>query len=296
MKSAETLLACCVVGLACFIGGQTVGTRRAALKLEADGTIVRPGSAAASNGRTSSGAASDAAAGTAELTTNAAQVLSHGEEVLVAAPPSPAGARRTAAAAGTVRSNAATDDVRRRLALGMAGTYLDELLLARDSAISRWPDRTTRPLRIHIGAEEALESWNPEFVPAVREAFEAWVAARLPVRFSFVMDSITADVHVRFVDHFANGISGKTVWSRDGAYWLLSGHIQLAVTHPKGGTVTAPQMRAIALHEVGHLLGLDHSRNEDNIMAARVRVRELSEADKATARLMYAVPAGSLKY
>jgi predicted Zn-dependent protease len=54
-------------------------------------------------------------------------------------------------------------------------------------------------------------------------------------------------------------------------------------------------MRAIALHEVGHLLGLDHTANPDNIMSARVRVRELSEADKATVRLVYAVEAGSLK-
>ena len=54
-------------------------------------------------------------------------------------------------------------------------------------------------------------------------------------------------------------------------------------------------MRAIALHEVGHLLGLDHAESSDDIMSARVRVRELSETDRATVRLLYAVPAGRAK-
>ena len=75
----------------------------------------------------------------------------------------------------------------------------------------------------------------------------------------------------------------------------MSSDIQLAVSHPGGGFVTPPQMRAIALHEVGHLLGLDHAESSDDIMSARVRVRELSESDRATVRLLYTVPAGSVK-
>jgi predicted Zn-dependent protease len=177
----------------------------------------------------------------------------------------------------------------------MEGTYIHEMLAVRDSAIARWPDRVTRPLRVHVRDSEELESWNPDFMPAVRDAFDTWVQAGIPVRFTFVRDSTTADIHVRFVSSFPTGISGKTVWSRDGFHWLLSSDIQLAVTHPNGGSITPPQMRAIALHEVGHLLGLDHTSDPDNIMSARIRVRELSEADRATVRLVYSVPAGSLK-
>lgn len=281
MKLAETVLACCVVGLACFIGGEAVGSRRA-VHDEAGGTIARRTAPVDSTADSAADRTTDATSPAVDGSAGGGMGR-HAEEVLVAGPTAP------------LRNSAVADAARRRIETGMRGTYIDELLAARDSAIARWPDRVTRPLRVFVRDGEALEAWNPDFLPAVRDAFDTWTQAGIPVHFTFVRDSATADISVHFVDAFTNGISGKTVWSRDGAHWLLSSDIQLAVTHPHGGTVTPPQMRAIALHEVGHLLGLDHSGNADDIMSARVRVRELSEADKATIRLVYAVPAGSVK-
>jgi hypothetical protein len=264
MKSAETLLVCCVVGLACFIAGQSIGSSTTTVHSEAGGAID---------------------ARTPPVVTWQESDASHSVEQLVSAPLLITPERPTMPAA----------DVRRHLSLAIEGTYLDEILLARDSALARWPDRTTRPLRVFVHEAESLAAWNPDFLPAVRDAFETWVQVGIPVRFTFVADAAGADVQVAFVDRFANGISGKTVWSRDGAYWLVSSTIDLAVTHPDGSTVTPPQMRAIALHEVGHLLGLDHTANPDDIMSARIRVRELSDADRATVRLLYSVPAGDVK-
>lgn len=263
MKATESLLACCVVGLACFIAGQSLGTP-ATVNSEADGAIEER---------------------VPQLRLDAPGDAQHGEELLVSAP----------LLITSDRPVMPTAAIRQRLLLGLDGTYLDEILFARDSALARWPERTTRPVRVFVQEAESLATWNPEFLPVVRDAFTSWVQVSIPVRFTFVADSTSADVRVSFVERFANGISGRTVWSRDGAYWLVSSDIELALSHPNGGAVTPPQMRAIALHEVGHLLGLDHTTEPDHIMSARVRVRELSESDQATVRLLYSVPAGVIK-
>lgn len=186
-------------------------------------------------------------------------------------------------------------ELQRRLQLGAAGTYIDQLLVARDSILTRWPDRLTAPLRVWIGDGGLLDGWDPTHPASVREAFGAWAATGIPLRFTFVRDSGDADVRVRFVPSFTEGISGRTIWSRDTASWLVAGDIDLSLRHPRGEPVTREQLHAIALHEIGHLLGLDHVDDPAHIMAPRVRARALSEGDVATVRLLYSVPAGSAR-
>ena len=76
---------------------------------------------------------------------------------------------------------------------------------------------------------------------------------------------------------------------------LVEANIVLAIHHRGGEPLDTSAVRAIALHEVGHLIGLDHTSDAANIMTPKVRVKELSDADIATARLLYALPAGKVK-
>jgi hypothetical protein len=185
--------------------------------------------------------------------------------------------------------------VRDQLRHSEGGTYIGEVIAAHDSALTRWPSRVGNPLRVWVQHAPNIDGWQSEFGAQVNTAFESWMAVGLPVRFEFVRDSARADVHVTWVDRFKEPISGKTLWGRDDRFWIVNADIILAVRHQNGDPLDAPQMRAIALHEVGHLLGLDHTADTGNIMAPRVRVRELSAADLATARLLYALPPGSLR-
>ncbi|MDQ6612049.1 MAG: matrixin family metalloprotease [Gemmatimonadota bacterium] len=268
MKVAEFTLSACVVALAAFIGLQVRDLRRIpaapALQATVDDAPGTVDSALASPSASSSG--------------NSYQRPSVIERSVMGSEPA-----------------LEPGELRRRLRQGGQGTYVDELLLTRDSSVARWPVRMTDPLRVWIDEPNALHDWSPEFPASVRDAFDTWTATGIPMRFTFIRDSASADVHIRFLPRFPSGISGKTLWSRNTGWWLVSGDIVLSLAHPGGGPVTALQMRAIALHEVGHLLGLDHTADPTNIMSARVRVRDLSDADRATIRLLYSVPAGSTR-
>lgn len=186
-------------------------------------------------------------------------------------------------------------EVRRKIEEGASGTYISDVLIEHDSALARWTDRVVEPLRVWVENDPALEGWNPEFEGQVRAAFEAWATVDIPMRFRFVRDSADAEVHVTWVERFHEPISGKTRWARDSRWWIVDGNITIALFHNTGPMLSATAIHAIALHEVGHLLGLDHSQDPDNIMTPRVRVKTLSDADRATMRLLYSLPPGAVR-
>ncbi|HEX5438069.1 MAG TPA: matrixin family metalloprotease [Gemmatimonadaceae bacterium] len=186
-------------------------------------------------------------------------------------------------------------DIRRRLSMGESGTYIDQILAERDSALARWPERVANPIRVWVASGQGLPDWDPDFASEVRAAFYEWSQLGIPVRFVFVVDSSAAEVHVNWIDHFSDPISGKTLWARDRNWWIISANITLALHHNGGEPLDAEAVKAIALHEVGHLLGLDHTTDTLDIMTPRVRVRDLAAADRATMRLLYSLPPGSIK-
>jgi hypothetical protein len=214
-------------------------------------------------------------------------------------------AARTSVASGGVVANPLTRraaereriraEVRQRLAERGSGTYISEMLAERDSALARWPDRTGHPLTIWIQPTSDVADWSDAYVTSVRNAVGDWDGLTLPVRFAIVADSARAEVHVTFIDQFEEAISGRTKWERDDNWWITDADIVLAVHHRNGPALDDDAMRALALHEIGHLLGLDHTEDATSIMAPRVRVRSLSNADRATVRLLYTLPPGGVR-
>jgi Matrixin len=191
--------------------------------------------------------------------------------------------------------------IRRELVRDGAGTYIGDVLAEGDSVLTRWPDRSADPLRIWIAPTSAVADWRAEYPQAVRGAFLEWLSADIPVRYAFLADSDSAEVRVRWVDRFQSdgqgqgGRIGSTQTVRDQFAWIVGGEITIAVHTVDGRPLDAELVRATAVHEVGHLFGLLHSRDTTNLMAPRSYVTHITGTDLATMRLLYRLPPGSVK-
>jgi len=185
-------------------------------------------------------------------------------------------------------------EIQHRLTSGEAGTYIREILLQRDDNNARWPDRQIEPLRVWIQPTSTLPDFRASYPVRAREAFERWMHAGVPVSYVFVVDSSRADIPVTWVDHFDMPITGRTRWTRDQHWWIVGSSIEIALHHQNGVALDPEAIHAIALHEIGHVIGLDHTMDERSIMAARVRVSQLSDRDEFTAQLVYSLPPGSV--
>jgi hypothetical protein len=156
------------------------------------------------------------------------------------------------------------------------------------STIRRWPDDGL-PVTVWIG-----ESGGPRWRAAARrriarDAFHAWTAAGVPERFMFVSDSANAMVHVLWRRQLPDRRAGQVTRQTDAEGWLRSAVVELSVRNILGGLQDTTTLRAVALHEVGHVIGLEHSPDERDIMAPWVVARQISERDRATASAIYGV-------
>lgn len=189
-------------------------------------------------------------------------------------------------------------DTRTMIASRSSGTFIPDILLLSDSTLQRWPDRRATPLRVYVSEQgpQAAGHMRDDYLQAVREAFTIWEGVELPIRFAFVTDSALADITVSWVSDF-NGdpVLGRTKVVRDSRYWIIRSDVQLAtMRRDASGQLDPTVVRALAIHEIGHGIGLDHARDTTVIMAPKIRARAITVSDKATAQLLYSVPPGSV--
>lgn len=223
--------------------------------------------------------------------------------------PAPAAAAtdtaRSAAAgrvAPSVAQEAAEAEVRRRalarerIGIESAGTYVTAMLRETDSMIRRWPDAALRrPLRLAVVRASTVPNFREEFVANVAWAVGRWNGSLIPVRIQSGADTLIADIVLTWVDHLDSNRTGRADLTWDNHGHILHAAVFLATHTPEGREIDPRQMTALALHELGHSLGLGHSPRRDDALYPVTRAIELTERDRRTARLLYALPPGSLK-
>lgn len=201
---------------------------------------------------------------------------------------------RTPAADARAAKGAAWLSARGILPSAAGATYLAEMVTGEQALLRRWEDRRERPLRVSLARGDSVPGWRPEFDAVVRQAFAAWERTGVPVRFVFVDTPENAEVHVTWAGSLPNRRAGVTHWTGDADGWLARVTIVLATRVSDGTRADAASVRRITLHEVGHLIGLEHSTDPNDVMAPYVRVGDLTPRDQATARLLYTVAPGRL--
>lgn len=186
-------------------------------------------------------------------------------------------------------------ETRRRIRQSAGIAYLHEYLAtSTDSMLHRWDNRVSNPVRVHLGTSR-VANFQPAFLDAVRDAFAEWAAAGVPVRFNLFADSASTEVDVRWRIQFELERSGQTdlTWNADGH--LETGVITFATFDPAGQPMEPDDIRVVALHEVGHLIGLEHSADSSDIMFPVATARQLSQRDRQSARLLYDLAPGSIR-
>ena len=176
-----------------------------------------------------------------------------------------------------------------------ADTYLPAMLASGDSALHRWgDDRAGRPVRVAVMRETA-PGFREVFFANVGWAITRWNAVGLPIYIEQVADTAGADVVVTWADRLDSNRAGRADvrWDRSGR--LAHVHVTLATHAPDGRQVLPSQMVALALHELGHALGLGHSPVAADALYPETSAADLTARDRRTALLLYAVPAGSFK-
>jgi len=189
----------------------------------------------------------------------------------------------------------ARSEIRRRVRASAASTYLNDVILASgDSTLHRWDGRVSTPVRVFF-PPTTVANYQPSFLDAVRSAFQRWRDAGVPVRFNLDADSASGEVRVQWRIQFEGEHSGQTDVQWDAEGQLTGGVVTLATFDAKGQPFAVDDVRVLALHEIGHLLGLDHSPDPGDIMYAQPKVRDLSPRDIRTALLLYDLAPGSLR-
>ena len=168
-----------------------------------------------------------------------------------------------------------------------AEAYLGDPDAIAQPPLLRWRtgDAAPRTLWVHLADPPPQ---RPGFWEETIRAMDVWNAVGgIPLTFRQTEHPLSADVEFRWIRRFAAHQAGTTDWETDGDGWLRSAVVTLAMEHEEGIPMSSEFLRMVALHELGHVLGLPHSGDPKDVMHPGNRNLSLSDRDIRSVRRLY---------
>lgn len=219
------------------------------------------------------------------------------DTTLLGGPIAQGGVRRAVVPAGRGQDTP-PEELRRRIENLKPGSYIDDIIAQQDSALYRWQERTSDALRVYIEPSAMIAGWEQAYPDLARTAFAEWSEAGFPLRFTFIYDSSTADIKIRWKEKFEPEEGqriGMTERLHTSRFWIASARIDVANHDSTGRLLSTQMVGGILRHEIGHALGLNHAGDASSVMYRESATTTIAQSDRTTLRLLYLVPPGSLR-
>lgn len=208
-------------------------------------------------------------------------------------PPSPASGGRTlsrfALVLVAIVSCITPDAARSQSVVGPTAAYVEAPSGPVPATSARWriDERVPRTIRVAFGpAPEGKD--GTDFWSEARRAIGDWSMVHdLPLRFEFVRPTGDPDVEFRWIDRFPVSQAGATHRQIGGDGFIERVTVVLAAFHADGTPMSREFRRLVALHEVGHVLGLPHSGHPGDVMHPGNRNLEISPRDLRSLHVLY---------
>lgn len=141
-------------------------------------------------------------------------------------------------------------------------------------------EQSNFPLNIYV-KETSSRYYKSVYKDYVKYAMDVWRKADDRIQYKFVKNSADADIAVVFVenlgDEYEENYLGLTNYDTNRNKQIEFSKVQVSLIKNGNEKISAGEIKATIIHELGHALGLGHSESENDLMYPYISSDHTSE-------------------